>query len=197
MKKICILMSLVAICTLLFSACDKNEGDDTTKNAETTAVSTSAEETTLTAEQAASLEKEAEYAKKCVETLLLSKDADEIRKVIRNGTDEYIQDVITGFPYDDYAVKVTRLGEHKENIIYYVEVERAATSESEEYYYSGIQIFTPVENGLLIELDGTVEDEVVAKFHCRSCGGSGSKGFDEVHKVEYKCPVCNGIGFVF
>ncbi len=197
MKKICIFMSLIVLCTLLFSACDKNEVNDTTKNSETTAVNTSAEETTPTAEQTAALEKEAGYAKKCIETLLLSKDANEIKKIIRNGTDEYIQDVITGFPYDDYVVEVTRLGEHKENVIYYVEVERAVTDKNEEYYYSGIQIFVPAENGLLIELDATVEDEVVAKFHCRNCGGSGSTGFDEVHKVEYKCSVCDGMGFVF
>ncbi len=197
MKKICILMSLVVMCTLLFSSCDKNEGNDTTKNSETTAVSTSAEETTLTAEQTAALEKEAGYAKKCIETLLLSKDANEIKKIIRNGSDEYIQEVITGFPYDDYAIKVTRLGEHKENIIYYVEVERNVTDKNEGYYYAGIQIFTPTENGLLIELDTAIEDEVSAKFHCRSCGGSGSTGHDEVHQVEYKCSVCDGMGFVF
>lgn len=197
MKKICIFMSLIVLCTLLFSACDKNEGNDTTKNSGKTEVSTSDEETTLTPEQTAALEKEAGYAKKCIEILLLSKDANEIKKITRNATDEYIQDVITGFPYDDYTIKVTRLGEHKENVIYYVEVERAATDKNEEYYYSGIQIFAPTENGLLIELDTAIEDEVAAKFYCRSCNGSGSTGYDEVHKVEYKCPVCEGIGFVF
>ena len=197
MKKICVFMSIIVLCTVLFSSCDKNEGNNTADDTKTTSVSTSAEATTLTAEQTAALEKEAGYAKKCIETLLLSKDANEIKKITRNATDEYIQDVITGFPYDDYGITVTRVGEHEENVIYYVEVERAATAESEEYYYSGIQIFTRIENGLLIELDTAVEDEIIGKYHCRNCGGSGSTGFDEVHKVEYKCPVCEGVGFVF
>lgn len=196
MKKLCVFMSLVVLCTLLFSSCDKT-GGDTTKNSETNAVSTSDEQTTLTAEEIAVQEKEAEYAKKCIETLLLSKDANAIKKITRNADDEYIQDVITGFPYDDYVVEVKRLGEYKENIVFHIEVEREAEGEGEAYYFDGIQIFARSQNGLLIELDTTIEDEVVTRFSCRSCNGSGITGVDEVHQVEYKCPVCEGIGFIF
>lgn len=196
MKKICIFMSLVVLCTLLFTACDKTDSD-TTKNSETTAVSSSAEQTTLSAEDIALQEKEAGYAKKCIETLILSKNADEIKKVTKDATDEYIQEVIEGFPYDDYAVTVKKVGEYKERIIYYVEVERAADGEGEEYYFDGIQIFARTQDGLLIDLDVELENEITEKFYCRSCSGSGITGVDEVHGLQYKCDVCHGMGFVF
>ena len=196
MKKICIFMSLVVLCTLLFTACDKTDSD-TSKNSETTAVSSSAEQTTLSAADIALQEKEAGYAKKCIETLILSKNAEEIKKVTKDATDEYIQEVIEGFPYDDYAITVKKVGEYKERVIYHVEVERAADGEGEEYYFDGIQIFARTQDGLLIDLDVELEKEITEKFYCRICNGAGITGVAEVHGLQYNCDVCHGMGFVF
>ena len=196
MKKLCILMALVVMCTLLFSSCDNNT-NNANKTDGTSVADTTAQSTTLSADDAATVAKETENAKKCIETLILSKDINEMKKITRNAGDEYFQDVITGFPYDDYIVKAEKLGEYKGNVIFYIEVERAAEGEGDEYYFDGIQIFARSENGLLIELDTAIEDEVVEKFHCRSCNGSGVAGRDKVYGLEYKCDICHGKGFVF
>lgn len=196
MKKLCILMALVVMCTLLFSSCDNNT-NNANKTDGTSAADTTAQSTTLSAEDAATVAKETENAKKCIETLILSKDIDEMKKITRNAGDEYFQEIITGFPYDDYTVKAEKLGEYKGNVIFYIEVERAAEGEGDEYYFDGIQIFARSENGLLIELDTTIEDEVAAKFYCRKCSGTGVVDYDEIQGVEYKCPTCKGVGFVF
>ena len=193
MKKLSIFMVLVVLCTVLFTSCDKTDGKTTTEK-ETSPVSTTSEATTLSAEEQAAADKEAAEAKKCVETLLLSKDPDEMKKILRNSDDEYIQDVIDGFPDEDYVVAVKKLGDYKDYKVYFVELTRAS---DEEYFFDGIQIFAQGTNGLIIDLDTTIENEIIEKHGCRTCDGQGITGYDEVHNVEYVCDICDGTSFVF
>ena len=193
MKNLCIFVALIVLCTVLFTSCDKTNSN-TTSEKETTSVSTTSEDTTLSAEDQAAAEKEAADAKKCVETLLLSKDPAEMKKILRNSDDEYIQDVIDGFPDDDYIINVKKLGNYKDYKVYFIELTKAS---DEEYYFDGIQIFAQGTNGLLIELDTTIENEVIEKHGCRTCDGQGITGYDEVHNVEYICDICDGTSFVF
>lgn len=196
MKKICIFMSLVVLCTVLLSSCDNSGGNNTTK---TTTASGSGEangQTTLSAEETVKQQKEDAEVKKCVETLVLSKDPEKIKSVVRSCDDEYIQNVLATFVYDDYKVGLERIGSYNEYIIYYFEVKSETAEIAGEGFFCGVQIFVQTEKGLVIELDNKIVKEIYDKYRCRTCNGSGNKDYDEIQGVPYKCDVCKGKGVV-
>ena len=196
MKKICILMSLVVLFTALLTSCDNNGNNSTTKTTTVSESGVANEQTTLSAEEAEKQQKEDAEAKKCVETLVLSKDPEKIKSVTRNCDDEYVQNVLATFVYDDYKVGLERVGSYNEYVVYYFEVKSETAEAAGEGFFCGVQMFVPTEKGLVIELDDKIVKEIYDKYRCRSCNGSGNKDYDEIQGVPYKCSTCKGKGIV-
>ena len=196
MKKICVLMSLVVLFTALLTSCDNNGNNNTTKTTEASESGVASEQTTLSAEEIEKQKKEDAEAKKCVETLVLSKDPEKIKSVIRNYDDDYVQNVLTTFVYDDYEVGLERLGSYNEYIVYYFEAKSETAQAAGEGFFCGVQILASTENGLVIELDDEIVTGIYDKYYCRSCNGSGNKAYDEIQGVPYKCATCKGKGIV-
>lgn len=183
MKKLCLLISILCLCSFVLTSCTtmgNNTGTETTTEIPTTQQSQ------------AELQKEQKLIEDIMLGLLKSKTLEEVSEYVLEADELYLEALLNSFPDDDYIITAEKLGNYKEYVAYNIVAERESDP---EYYVSAMQIFEKTDKGYMITIDDEVVNEICETHICLLCDGTGYVEVSE--NVIETCERCDGVGFMF
>ncbi len=177
MKKLCVLLSVICLCSFMMASCSKTDNND----------KISGESVTQSREERKSMSVE-----DCLREFLNADNADELSQYVEKLPDGYAEIVLETFPDNDYKVTAEKLGKFNGYEIYSVEVKRESDSEYIKNYF---EVLKKTDAGYFIESDSNVIMAIEKECLCTKCNGRGVLSL--IGKGEITCDKCNGKRLIF
>ncbi len=179
MKKLCILLSIVCLCSFVLTSCtpNGNKDNEATDNGET-------EVSTLTQEEQQELEKKIKTVEETMRGLIKAETEEDLFQYVTELPAGYAKNILGKYPHDDYIITIEKKGEYKGYELFRIQFERESDA---DFLVSGIELFKMTDEGYLIETNEDIGLEVLETYACPNCNGRGN-----TVTVSGDCPVCGG-----
>lgn len=125
-------------------------------------------------------------AQDCLSAVIHADCAEDLDDLTTNNYDGYFEKLQTIFPKEKYIATAEKVTDYKEYEVYECEIKEASNPDSKFHCF---EVFKKGGKGYLIETDQAVIDEIVEKYRCSTCQGSG-----KLAAQGNACAICSGTG---